>query len=266
MHARDIVVFSLAADAARFSVDTQRTYPDHAVFTFFRGDGMRARLDEESWTGVDSCLAIAPQSAHEEVHGGEGWQMLSVVVPRGALSTFVAALPPRTVLHSDRRTLDIAVESFAYGLVSSDQKASAIEQYAVGQLLMEMCGAILLDRTGTESGAGSPRTVLHNRAVAVITQQCSNPDLTPTDVAHEVQSSLRQLQSVFSEVGNSVAGEIRRQRARLARSLLVDSRYDVLSISQIAYRAGFQSTMSLRRAIEATFHTTPSALRNDRGV
>ncbi|GAB3630726.1 hypothetical protein GCM10027421_00790 [Microbacterium shaanxiense] len=264
MRARDTVVLSLVGDAARFSVDTRRAYPEHAVFTFFRGEGMRARLDDRSWMGVDDSLVIAPQSAIGEVHGDDGWQMLSMIVPRAALSTFVAALPPRTVLHADRRMLDVAAENFAYGLVGPAQSASAIEQYAVEQLLMEMCGAILLDRIGAESGTGSPRAVLHNRAVAVITQQCSNPELSPGDVAREVQSSLRQLQLVFSQVGNSVAGEIRRQRARLARSLLVDSRYDVLSIAQIADRSGFQSTMSLRRAIEATFHTTPSALRNDR--
>ena len=101
----------------------------------------------------------------------------------------------------------------------------------------------------------------HERAIAVIAQQCGDPRLNPSRVAHEVQSSLRQLQLVFSEPGNSVAGEIRRQRARLAHSLLVDSRYDVLSIDQIAQRAGFNSPMSLRRALDEAYETTPRALR-----
>jgi transcriptional regulator GlxA family with amidase domain len=127
-----------------------------------------------------------------------------------------------------------------------------------------MGGAILLDRIGAVSGHGSPHAVLRDRAIAVISQQCGDPSLAPTQVAREVQSSLRQLQLVFAEADNSVAGEIRRQRARLARSLLIDSRFDVLSIEQVAQRSGFQSPMSLRRALDEAYKTTPRALRAQR--
>jgi transcriptional regulator GlxA family with amidase domain len=153
------------------------------------------------------------------------------------------------------------MQRFIGSLLDGESRASAIEQYAIEQLVMEMSGAVLLDRIGAVTGQGSPHAVLRERAIAVIAQQCGDPGLNPSRVAHEVQSSLRQLQLVFSESGNSVAGEIRRQRARLAHSLLVDSRFDVLSIDQIAQRAGFNSPMSLRRALDEAYETTPRALR-----
>lgn len=79
-----------------------------------------------------------------------------------------------------------------------------------------------------------------------------------------MRSSLRQLQLVFAEAENSVAGEIRHQRARLAKSLLLDSRFDSLSIEQISQRAGFPPPISLRRALEEEYGATPRALRAHR--
>lgn len=100
---------------------------------------------------------------------------------------------------------------------------------------------------------GSPRAALRERTIALMVQQCGGPTLTPTQVARGVDSSLRQLQLVFAEADNRIAAEIRRQRAHLTRSLLPDGRYDTLSIDQIAQHAGFQSLMTLRRAIDEAY-------------
>src|SRR5690606_12003261 len=110
-----------------------------------------------------------------------------------------------------------------------------------------------------------PATALRDRALAVIAQQRGDAELTPARVAREVQSSLRRVQVTFADAGTTVAGEIRRQRGRLAYSLLTDSRYDVLSIEQIAERSGFGTTMSLRRALHDLYRASPRTLRAQRG-
>ncbi|MFC7945290.1 helix-turn-helix domain-containing protein [Microbacterium oxydans] len=190
--------------------------------------------------------------------------MVAAIVPRAAVASFVPVLHPAADVYPDRRFLDTSMQVFVGSLLEADGNASAIEQYAIEQLVMEMSGVLLLDRRGAVIGQGSPHEVLRERAIAVIAQQCGDPSLNPLLVAIEVRSSLRQLQLVFSESGSAIAREIRRHRAKLAHSLLTDSRYDALSIRQISQRSGFRSPMSFRRALQEAYQTTPRELRTRR--
>nr|WP_239529092.1 helix-turn-helix domain-containing protein [Paenarthrobacter ilicis] len=100
--------------------------------------------------------------------------------------------------------------------------------------------------------------------MAVIAQRCADRELNPEAVAKAVQSSLRRVQAAFAEVGNSIAAEIRRQRGRLAKNLLKDARYDVLSVQQIAEQTGFGTTAALRRALDELYGCGPKDLRERR--
>ena len=259
-----ITLLTLHGVSSEVAIDTIAAHPEYAVFAFLEADAIWSRLQDEPWLQIESGLVIAAPGIIRGLRCQGAWSATVAFVPRAAMASFVSTLPADAQIFPDRRLLDRAMQDFIEGLLQADERATAIERYAVEQLIVEMGGAILLDRVGAVSGHGSPRAVLRDRAIAVISQQCGDPGLTPSQVAREVQSSLRQLQLVFAEAENSVAGEIRRQRARLARSLLVDSRYDVLSIEQIAQRAGFQSPMSLRRALDEAYKTTPRALRAQR--
>ncbi|MFJ2550871.1 helix-turn-helix domain-containing protein [Microbacterium sp. NPDC087591] len=256
-----VLLLGINGSTAELHVDTAAAYPEHSVFAFVEAQALWSKLGDEPWVETEGGLVIAPQGLTRRLRWSGPWRFIAALVPRSAIASFVPALPPEVSTYPDRRLLDSSMQRFIGSLLDVENRASAIEQYAIEQLVMEMSGAVLLDRIGATKGQGSPHTVLRERAIAVIAQQCGDPSLTPSRVAHEVQSSLRQLQLVFSESGNSVAGEIRRQRARLAHSLLVDSRFDVLSIEQIAQRAGFNSPMSLRRALDEAYETTPRALR-----
>lgn len=259
-----ITLLTLRGASSEVTIDTTTAHPEHAVFAFIDAEALWSRAQDEPWLQIEAGLIISAPGIARGLRCQGHWRATVAFVPRAAMASFVAALPTDVQLFPERRLLDRAMQDFIEGLLDADERATAIERYAVEQLIVEMGGAILLDRVGAVSGHGSPHAVLRDRAIAVISQQCGDPSLTPTQVAREVQSSLRQLQLVFAEADNSVAGEIRRQRARLARSLLVDSRYDVLSIEQIAQRAGFQSPMSLRRALDEAYNTTPRALRAQR--
>ena len=209
------------------------------------------------WMPVGSGLVIAPSGIAQHVRCAGSWSITAACVPRAALGAFVAALPATARVLEERRPLDRAMQAFVEQVLAVDDTATAIERYAIERLIVEMSGAILLDRIDGASGHRSPHAALRDKAVAVIAQQCSDPALNPARVAREVRSSLRQLQLVFAEAENSVACEIRRQRARLAKSLLLDSRFDSLSIEQVSQRAGFPSPISLRRALEEEYGATP---------
>lgn len=259
-----VLLLGLGGATSELTVDTVTAYPDHSVFAFVETQGVWARRDGGPWVETEGGLVIAPHGITRRLRWAGSWRCVAALVPRSAIASFAPSLPSGTSVFSERRLLDSSMQRFVAGLLDADAPASAIEQYAIEQLVMEMSGALVLDRVGGVTGQGTPHEVLRERAIAVIAQQCGDPALNPSRVAREVQSSLRQLQLVFSEASNSVAGEIRRQRARLAHSLLMDSRYDVLSIDQIAQRAGFQSPMSLRRALDESYASTPRALRSAR--
>lgn len=257
-------LLSTSGGTSELHVDTVTRYPDHSVFAFVEAQALWSRVEGEPWVETEGGLVVAAHGITRRLRWAGQWRFVAALVPRSAIASFVPSLPPDATVFTDRRLLDTSMQQFVGCLLDADDNASAIEQYAIEQLVMEMCGAVLLDRIGGVSAQGSPHAVLRERAIAVISQQCGDPSLNPSRVAHEVQSSLRQLQLVFSESGNSVAAEIRRQRARLAHSLLVDSRYDVLSIDQIAQRAGFHSPMSMRRALDEAYQATPRTLRSSR--
>lgn len=259
-----VILLSLHGTTTELAIDTTTAHPEHAVFAFVDAAGLSTKTPDGPWTQIEGGVVLAAPGVTHHVRCEGAWRVTAAYVPRAALGAFVAALPTVAWILTERRPLDRAMQAFIEQILDTDDPATSIERYAIEHLIVEMSGAILLDRVGAASGQRSPRAALRDRAVAVIAQQCGDPGLNPTLVAREVQSSLRQLQLVFAEAENSVAGEIRHQRARLAKSLLIDSRFDVLSIEQISQRAGFHSPMSLRRALDDDYGTTPRALRAHR--
>lgn len=258
-----VTIWSIWGDAAEFTVRPEPE--DHLSFIFVESGTFTSRFADEPWLAFEGGLIIAPNGVVRHVRFEGAWQVLIARVPRAAATAFVPQLPNLVSSFPDRRLLDLAMKSFLTEVIDRNESASAIERYAIEQLVMEMGGAVLLDRLGTGGIQGSPRAVLRDRALAVIAQQGADLSLTPSRVAHDVASSLRHLQSIFAEAGTTVAGEIRRQRARLARSLLTDSRYDVLSVEQVAQRSGFGNAMSLRRALHDVYRVSPRTLRSGRG-
>jgi AraC-like DNA-binding protein len=162
--------------------------------------------------------------------------------------------------------LDQATHSFIRAMMghSADRRRSSIEDYASEQIVLELAGSTLLEHCGSSWAPGSASSALRDEAMAVIAQRCADKHLKPEAVAKAVQSSLRRVQAAFAEVGNSIAAEIRRQRGRLARNLLTDSRYDVLSVQQIAEQTGFGTTAALRRALDELYGCGPRELREGR--
>ncbi|RGE19797.1 helix-turn-helix domain-containing protein [Leucobacter sp. wl10] len=253
----------MRGDAAELAAETGA---DGATVDFvFVEEGSFAYLDGADWVHLEAQFLVIPDGVKRRTRLISRWQAALVRLPRSAMEAFVPELPVGVVHVRERSLLDLSMQAFAVALLQHDKTATAIENYAIEQLLLEMGGAVLLDLLGQGRGQGSPRAVLRDRAMTVIAQQCADVELNPARVAREVQVSLRQLQTVFADIGMTVAGEIRRRRTRLAHALLTDSRYDVLTVDQIAERSGFGTTMSMRRALHEAYGSGPRELRSRRG-
>lgn len=259
----DVVLLHIEGDSQiEFSIDTATAHPDHALLLCISSRATQKRAWPEPWREVEvaSSLVLAQFGKVPSFRCSGNWRVLLLLAPRDRVVTMAPDFPPHPQRFTERRVLDRSVEKFIEGALATDAATSNIEGYAISQLATEMCAAVVLDRTGLNS-AHTLAERLCDLADAVISQQCRDPSLTPTLVAEEIGVALRTLQISYAESGSSIAREIRRHRTRLAHSLLTDDRYRALTIGEVAQHAGFRSPMSLRRALDEVYRTTPKALR-----
>lgn len=259
-----VVVARAEGTAAQFiePEELQRSVVD----VIFVEKGVLELLEGDGEVAAVGSIIISPSEVPHRLHAGGPWATTSVQVDGAAVESLVPRLPERVAIFPESTALQRGVHAFAAQVARGGPRPSALERYATEQLLTEMVGSLLLDRFGVGWSGGSPTAALRDRAIAVIAQSRADPDLNAERVARAVQSSLRRVQAAFAEVGTSISAEIRRQRARLAKSLLTNSRFDVLSIEQVAQQSGFGTTMSLRRALTDQYGLGPSELRATRGV
>jgi len=243
-----VTIWDISAEAAEFDMRPNADHADHLTFAFVEHGTVMSKKVGEPWLTIDTSLVIAPAGVDRRIRFDVPTRILSVRVPSAELAGFVTDLPNAPTVHHELRMLDRGLLGFLTALMGTKQQGSAISKYAIEHLVLEMCGAILLDRMGAVWTQGSPGTALRDRALAVIAQQCEDMTLTPDRVARAVQSSLRQLQSVFADAGTT----------------LTNSRFDVLTIEQVALRSGFANPMGMRRALRNVYGTGPSELRRSR--
>ncbi len=154
-----------------------------------------------------------------------------------------------------------AMEAFLQQSVESEQEVSPGDSNTVDRMVLEMVGTVMRGRQGENLPQGSRHAALLDRVMLKIDKHSSDSQLDPSKLAREVGVSLRHLQAVFAQAETSVAGEIRRERARIARSTLQDSRFDDLSLEEVARGAGFGSSVSMRRALVDIYKLSPRELR-----
>lgn len=218
-------------------------------------------LEGGSWHTASGSLMIAPSGLPLRARFRGDWEFIVARVPRDALLPYVPSLEDSVGIHGDLTMPERAMLAFLTQSVTDEHEVSEAESSTVNRQVLEMAGTLVLGRRGRGLAHDTPRGVLRQRALAVIAARSGDVTLTPESLAAAVNTSLRRLQEVFADSDSSVGGEIRRERARIARSLLQDPRFDDLDTGSIAASSGFGSSASMRRALEALYGFTPRKLR-----
>lgn len=226
--------------------------------------GEFAYLEGGSWISTRGPLLIAPSGLPNRARVMGPWSFVVARIPREALLPYVPMLSDEVRIYEELSVPERAMQAFLAQSVVSDQQVTPGESHTVDRMVLEMAGTLLRARQGDGWVPGSPHAVVRDRALAVIAKGAADPRLGPDAVAHEAGASLRHLQTVFAEAGSTVAGEIRRERARLARSALQDPRLDDVSVDELARRSGFGSSVTMRRALEDIYRLGPRELRRSR--
>lgn len=236
------------------------------IDVIFVSEGEFAYLEGATWHTSRGPLMVAPSGLPHRVRFTGPWRFIVARIPRDALLPFVPGLADDVGIYSDLTIPERAMEAFLAQSVRSEDEVTSGDGQSVGRLVLEMAGALVRGRQGNSWHVGTPQAVIRDKAFSVITAGYADPTLDPARVAREVGVSLRHLQALFADAGSSVAAELRRERARVARSMLQDSRFDKLGVEQVAEQSGFGSSVSLRRALDVLYQLSPKELRQGRAA
>lgn len=218
-------------------------------------------LDGAAWRTSRGPLMVAPSGLPSRVRFLGDWRFVVARIPREAVLPYVPMIADEVGVYTELTVPEQAMQAFLAQVVTGEQAVTEGESRTVDRLVLDMAGTLLLGRQGRGAVPGTPRAVVRERALAEIAEHRADLRLTPGLIAQQVGVSLRHLQDVFAEGGSSVAGELRRERARVARSLLQDPRFDDRDIDDIAVEAGFGSSSSMRRALGDLYGLGPRELR-----
>lgn len=116
--------------------------------------------------------------------------------------------------------------------------------------------ACMTGRGGTPDTLGAVEQAVR----APVARYASNPDLTPTAVAHSLGWSVRQIQLALQRAGTTTSDLIRTTRLTRAADLLRQSPSSI-SIDNIAIASGFRSRSTFNTVFKQHFGLTPSEAR-----
>lgn len=116
--------------------------------------------------------------------------------------------------------------------------------------------ACMTGRGGTPDTLGSVEQAVREH----VARYASNPDLTPTGVAHALGWSVRQIQLALQRAGTTASDLIRTTRLTRAADLLRQSPPNT-PIDAIAIASGFRSRSTFNTVFKQHFGITPSEAR-----
>ncbi|MDB5634733.1 MAG: transcriptional regulatory protein [Tardiphaga sp.] len=187
-------------------------------------------------------LSVTSEAFHGRKSGQPALSDVRIMAPGGFTDVF-------------SRMLDSAASAL--------ETLSDIEWTAVAQSLadllpvfMRQCAAPAADSGGTATQAA----ILH-RICQTIERRLGDPDLAPARVAQAEGISERYLQKLFEGTGSSFTHYLRERRLQRTWADLSNPAEVQHSISEIAYRSGFNDSAHFSRAFRARFGMPPREFR-----
>ncbi len=161
--------------------------------------------------------------------------------------------------------LSLAARAFFLGLL----RPSAFPLPPVEQLrATRAIDSVLLGLLATAENPSASKNDRNAEERAVITSfiasNFSSPALSTASVASQYGMSTRSIQRLFAECGQSVSESIQQRRLEHAVAILLDERFDELSVEDVAKRSGFTGADHLRRVMHHEMGCAPSQARANR--
>ena len=166
----------------------------------------------------------------------------------------VRVLPPGGFTEVFSRTLETAARNL--------ETLSDPEWAAVAQGLADLLPTFMRQAaTTTEAGGTATQAAILHRLCQTIERKLDDPDLTPARVAEAEGISERYLQKLFEGSGTSFTHYLRERRLQRTSAELSSPAEAHHSISEIAYRNGFNDSAHFSRVFRHRFGLSPREFR-----
>ncbi|MEV4571080.1 helix-turn-helix domain-containing protein [Nonomuraea sp. NPDC049419] len=195
--------------------------------------------------------------------GGDVSEGLILSVPRDML-----ALPHRHVRHLLARRipghdgLGSLLRGLLQGLTHAEHLSPA-DLTRLSGVTVDLLTAVLAHQieTNPAPNVADPAALLLLRIRAYIDRHLHQPDLSPAGIAAAHHISLRHMQRLFAQEGDTVGGWIRSRRLEHSRRALADPALATLPVNVIAARSGFTSEAHFNRLFRHVYGVPPATYR-----
>jgi acetamidase/formamidase/AraC-like DNA-binding protein len=187
-------------------------------------------------------LAVTSDAFHGRKLGKPGFDEVRVLASGGFTEVF-------------SRTLESAARNL--------ETLSDFEWAALAQSLADLLPTFVrqLAAPATDAGGTAAQAAILHRLCQTIERKLDDPDLTPARVAETEGISERYLQKLFEGSGSSFTHYLRERRLQRTSAELSNPAEIHHSISEIAYRNGFNDSAHFSRAFRHRFGHSPREFR-----
>ncbi len=191
-------------------------------------------------------------------------RVLFLQMPRQAVLSRNAELESRTAQRFSGQEPGAALlKSLLHGLLETAPLLDREQQAAALAGVIQLLGAPKLPGEERALTKASQRVA---ETLALIDAELSDPMLNAQRIAHAQGLSRRRLdQILLGSLGTSVTAQIWTRRLRQAASDLLDARFALKTVTQIAFGVGFEDTAHFARAFKKRYHCTPREWRSRMG-
>ena len=231
---------------------------DHySVFAQVKGQSVIHQGDEAfAFTANDICISDGTQPFHCDLPD-DGFRAFAVI-PRAMIDQRAPWLPRHPLYKLDAKSpfVDLArrhIMELTTGAVKSGAATSILTD--------NLCNLLALaSATDIEPSRLRPELQIES-LLAYCRQNLHDPDLTPQRAADHARISLRTLHSRFRLTGKSFGRFLLDSRLDACRNALRDKNWAAFSISEIAYRCGFNDLSHFNKSFRSRFGCSPRECR-----
>ena len=166
---------------------------------------------------------------------------------------------PRLRAHSGASLLGAVNNGLINTIVKHGADVGIYDGERARDMLVDMARKLLeAQRPPPPQDLGEPQDW---RVRAYIDANLASPDLSPANIADGCNTSVRRLHRIFAHSKWSVCHWIREQRLKKCHADLKNSDLNHLTITQIAFRWGFNDSAHFSRSFRDLYGEPPSAIR-----
>ena len=192
------------------------------------------------------------------------FRQIFIKVPRLALNPLLMSPLSLTIGHlPGQRGLNHVLSGMIQSLANALDDISDAQLRPVEVALTDLLLTCMADQKGIQvlgSAANTRADNLH-RICQTIESLLSDPDLTSSQVAEQHGVSLRYLQKLFTLADKTFSNYVRTRRLERCRADLTSPLYSQISITEICFRWGFNSSAYFSRSFRDVYGLSPREYR-----